>query len=159
MAVCSLLWRCNGIWRANIIMNNIHKRRLYIMLFSALGIAIAAALILYALRQNINAFMTPTEIAAAHLAPDYHCRLGGLVKKGSLVREKQGLGVQFVVTDMQHDITVRYTGILPDLFREGKGMIGEGTVDASGDFNATRILAKHDENYTPQKLQHIQGKS
>lgn len=140
-------------------MNNLHKRRLYIILFSALGVAVAAALILYALRQNINAFMTPTEIAAAHLASDYHCRLGGLVKKGSLIREKQGLGVQFVVTDMQHDITVRYNGILPDLFREGKGMIGEGTIDTNGVFVATQILAKHDENYTPRKLQYMQGKT
>lgn len=138
-------------------MNKIHKRRLYIILFSAIGVAMAAALILYALRQNINAFMTPSEMAVAHLAPDYHCRLGGLVKNGSLVREKQGLGVQFVVTDMQHDITVRYNGILPDLFREGKGMIADGTIDANGAFNATQILAKHDENYTPQKLQHMQG--
>jgi cytochrome c-type biogenesis protein CcmE len=140
-------------------MNKIHKRRLYMIAFSAVGIALAVGLILYALRQNINAFLTPTEIAVTQLVPDYHCRLGGLVKNGSLVREKQNLGVQFVVTDMQHDITVRYNGILPDLFREGKGMIAEGSIDTNGVFQATQILAKHDENYTPRKLQYLQGKS
>lgn len=140
-------------------MNNIHKRRLYTILFSAISIAIAAALILYALRQNINAFMTPSEMLTTQLSSNYHCRLGGLVKKGSLVREKQGLGVQFVVTDMKQDMTVQYNGILPDLFREGKGMIAEGTLNANGIFMATQILAKHDENYTPQKLQHMRGKS
>lgn len=140
-------------------MNKIHKRRLYMIAFSAIGVAIGAGLILYALRQNINAFLTPTEIAATHLAPDYHCRLGGLVKNNSLIREQHELGVQFVVTDLQHDITVHYNGILPDLFHEGKGVIAEGSIDSHGVFQATQILAKHDENYTPRKLQYIQGKS
>jgi len=138
-------------------MNKIHKKRLSILFFSTLAVAVAVSLILYALRQNINAFLTPTEIAAKQLAPDYHCRLGGLVKNGTLIRDQYSLSVQFVVTDLQHEITVYYNGILPDLFREGKGVIAEGNVDATGHFNATQILAKHDENYKPRKLQNMQG--
>lgn len=140
-------------------MNQFHKKRLYIIGLSAVIAAVAVGLILYALRQNINAFLTPTEIINSHLAADYHCRLGGLVKMNSLVHDENSLKVQFIVTDMQHDITVEYTGILPDLFREGKGVIAEGTIDANGVFTATQILAKHDENYTPKKLQHLPGHS
>lgn len=140
-------------------MNKIQQKRLYMIAFSAIGMAIAVGLILYALRQNINAFMTPSEMTITQHASGYHCRLGGLVKNGSLVRAKQGLGAQFVVTDLQHDITVQYNGILPDLFREGKGVIAEGNMDTNGVFVATQILAKHDENYTPRKLQSIQEKS
>jgi cytochrome c-type biogenesis protein CcmE len=133
-------------------MNKIHKRRLvYVGLF-ALGLAISAGLILYALKQNINVFLTPGQLAEAHLANDYHFRLGGMVKAGSVVKEKQGLGVQFVVADLKQELKVRYVGVLPDLFREGKGVIAEGSMNAEGIFVATQVLAKHDENYMPKNV-------
>ncbi len=152
-AAYSFISSCSGIEHPTY-MNKIQQRRLYMIGISAVGVALAAALILYALRQNINAFMTPTEMTSQQLAADYHCRLGGLVKDKSIVREKQGLGVQFIVTDFKQEVPVHYQGILPDLFREGKGVIAEGTF-SKGIFTATQILAKHDENYTPQKLQHL----
>lgn len=162
MAVCSPSYSHNGFTPgaagktiyANkpTIMNKIHKRRLYIIGFSALGVAIATGLILYALKQNINVFLTPGELASAHLQTDYHFRLGGMVKEGSVVREKNGLGVDFMVTDFKRDLPVHYTGILPDLFGEGKGIIAEGSLNAQGVFIATQVLAKHDENYMPKKV-------
>jgi cytochrome c-type biogenesis protein CcmE len=131
-------------------MNIIHKRRLYYISLLIIGLALAVGLILYALRQNINVFLTPSQIITAQLAPEHHFRLGGMVKKGSVQRDAQGLGVQFIVTDLQKEIHVHYSGILPDLFREGKGVVADGRVNAQGVFIATQILAKHDENYMPK---------
>jgi len=133
-------------------MNSIHKRRLYFLAVIAIAISIATSFVLYALKQNMNLFLTPTEIAAKHLPEDYHLRLGGMVKPGSLLRDKQGLGVQFVVTDTHQQILVRYHGILPDLFREGKGVVAEGNLNAQGEFIATQVLAKHDEKYMPKTV-------
>jgi cytochrome c-type biogenesis protein CcmE len=133
-------------------MNKIHKRRLYYVGLFALGITVAAGLILYALKQNINVFLTPGQIANAHISADYHFRLGGMVKSSSVVRDKTGLGVEFVVTDLKRDQRVRYVGILPDLFREGKGVIAEGSLNSQGVFIATQVLAKHDENYMPKNV-------
>jgi cytochrome c-type biogenesis protein CcmE len=133
-------------------MNKTHKRRLTLVSLFAIGLTLSAGLILYALKQNINLFLTPGQIATTKLAPDYHFRLGGMVKKDSVIREKEGLGVQFIVTDFKKDITVRYAGVLPDLFREGKGMIAEGHLNAQGLFIATQVLAKHDENYMPKNV-------
>lgn len=133
-------------------MNKIHQRRLmYVGLF-ALGLTIAASFIFYSLKQNMNVFLTPSQIQSAHLGDDYHFRLGGLVKQGSLQHEKEGLGVTFTVTDFKQDLTVRYVGVLPDLFREGKGVIAEGTLNTQGIFTATQVLAKHDENYMPKNV-------
>lgn len=133
-------------------MNKIHKRRLYYIGISAISISLAISLILYALKQNINVFLTPNQLASTHLSSDYHFRLGGMVKPGSIVREKNGLSVQFVVTDFKRDVTVSYQGILPDLFREGKGVIAEGNLNSNGTFIATQVLAKHDENYMPKSV-------
>lgn len=133
-------------------MNKLHKRRLYWILLFSLGLAVAAGLILYALRQNINVFLTPSQLASAHYPTDYAIRLGGMVKKNSVVRESQGLGVRFVVTDFKHETTVEYSGILPDLFREGKGVVAEGYLGKDGVFRANQILAKHDENYVPKGM-------
>jgi cytochrome c-type biogenesis protein CcmE len=133
-------------------MNNIQKQRLYFVVLLALGLFMGTGLILYALKQNINVFLTPSQLTTKSLSPDYHFRLGGLVKKGSLVREKEGLTVQFIVTDFKHDITARYVGVLPDLFREGKGVIAEGSINAQGIFIASQVLAKHDENYLPKNV-------
>jgi len=133
-------------------MNKIHHRRLYFITFIAIGVAIGTALILYALKQNINVFITPTQIEASHFPRDYHFRLGGMVKKGSLVRDARGLGVRFTVTDLKHETPVYYVGVLPDLFREGKGVIAEGHLDVQNRFIATQVLAKHDENYMPKNI-------
>lgn len=133
-------------------MNKIHKRRLYYLGCFALGLAIATGLILYALKQNINVFLTPSQLAASPLAPDYHFRLGGMVKKKTVRRNPGSLDVQFIVTDLKKDLLVRYTGILPDLFREGTGVIAEGSLNSQGIFVATQVLAKHDENYMPKNV-------
>lgn len=133
-------------------MNHLHKKRLvYIGLF-ALGLTIASGLILYALKQNLNVFVTPTQLSTHHFSPDYHFRLGGLVKPGSVMRDKNSLKVEFIVTDLKQDIKVHYVGILPDLFREGKGVIAEGNLNAEHLFIASQILAKHDENYMPKNV-------
>lgn len=133
-------------------MNHIHKRRLtYVFLF-VLGLGLAASLIFYALKKNINVFVTPSELTSSQIKPDYHLRLGGLVKQGSVVRDKTNLQVQFIVTDLKREVVVHYQGVLPDLFREGKGVVAEGTLNTQGEFIATQVLAKHDENYMPKKV-------
>lgn len=133
-------------------MNKIHQQRLtYISLF-ACGLAIAIGLILYALKQNINVFVTPKQITHSLMTANYSFKLGGMVKKNSLIRDKQGLKVQFVVTDFKAEIPVSYIGVLPDLFREGKGVIAEGHLNNEGIFIATQVLAKHDENYMPKTI-------
>lgn len=133
-------------------MNKIHKRRLYVIGLFAIGLSIAAGLILYALKQNINVFLTPQQVVMTRPAADYHFRLGGMVKNHSVLRHKDSLETEFVVTDLKRDLPVRYTGVLPDLFREGKGVIAEGSMNAEGVFIATQVLAKHDENYMPKKV-------
>jgi cytochrome c-type biogenesis protein CcmE len=129
-------------------LNKHHKRRLWLIIFIAIGTSIASGLILSALKQNINVFLSPTE-AAHHTTTDTF-RLGGLVKKQSVKRNV--LTIDFIATDFKTDIPVHYQGILPDLFHEGKGMIAEGKFNSQGIFQATMILAKHDENYIPRKL-------
>lgn len=133
-------------------MNAIHKRRILTLSLFVLGLSLAAGFILYALRQNINVFLTPSQIATTHPATDYHFRLGGMVKPHSLLHQPHTLTVEFVVTDLKQDLRVRYTGALPDLFREGSGIIAEGSLNPQGTFIATQVLAKHDENYMPKKV-------
>jgi cytochrome c-type biogenesis protein CcmE len=132
-------------------MNNIQKRRLYYICIFITGIAIASGLIFYSLRQNMNVFLTPHQLNTMHVAPDYHIRLGGMVKEHSVTHGNQDLSVNFIVTDFKNEIPVHYVGVLPDLFHEGKGVIAEGTLN-NGIFNATQILAKHDENYMPKSV-------
>lgn len=133
-------------------MNKLQKRRLtYVSLF-LIVLALAASLIFYALKQNLNVFVTPTQIAEQSINTNYNMRLGGMVKKDSVRRDQQSLQVDFVMTDFKHDIPVRYVGVLPDLFHEGKGAIVEGVMNADGIFIASRVLAKHDENYMPKKV-------
>lgn len=133
-------------------MNHIHKRRIYTFIIFAIGITLAASLILYALKQNINAFMTPSQLKEAHVATDYHFRLGGMVKQGSVIHASSNLDVTFIVSDLKQETRVEYNGVLPDLFREGKGVIAEGHIDDQGTFIASTILAKHDENYMPKNV-------
>lgn len=132
-------------------MNKIHKKRFVYLLFFCLGLGTAAGLILTALKQNMNVYLTPTQTTLQSPAPSYRFSLGGLVKPGSIKHEGRGLEIRFVATDFKHDIPVRYTGILPDLFREGKGMVAIGSLNTQGEFIASQILAKHDENYTPRQ--------
>ena len=128
------------------------KQRRLVLIGSGLGVvAIAAALMLSALKDSIVFFNSPTDVVEKHIAPGTRIRLGGLVKPGSLVRGEQ-LTVRFEVTDGNRGIMVAYQGILPDLFREGQGVVAEGTLDAAGMFKADSVLAKHDENYMPKEV-------
>lgn len=112
------------------------------------GVAIAAALVLQALQENITYFFSPESVAAGEIEAGQPFRLGGLVKAGSFQREPGSLEALFVVTDnTASEVTVSYTGVLPDLFKEGQGMVANGRLDANGVFVADEVLAKHDENY------------
>ena len=114
---------------------------------AALGVA--TALVLNAFQSNLVFFFTPTQVAAQEAPRNRPFRIGGLVEAGSVARDKDALTVRFLVTDTAKTIPVTYTGILPDLFREGKGVVAQGRLQADGVFHATEVLAKHDENYMP----------
>ena len=124
------------------------RRALWIVAgLAALGVA--TALVLNAFRSNMVFFFTPTQVAGNEAPRDRAFRVGGLVEEGSVVREKDALTVRFRVTDTARTIPVVYTGLLPDLFREGKGVVAQGRIGADGIFRASEVLAKHDENYMP----------
>lgn len=114
-------------------------------------LGVAVGLVLYAMRDSIVFFYSPSEVAAMQIAPGTRFRLGGLVETGSVVRD-EGTTVRFVVTDRAKTIPVTFTGVLPDLFREGQGVVAEGTLAADGSFHADNVLAKHDENYMPPEV-------
>lgn len=116
-----------------------------------IGISLAAALTLTAFRKNLMAFYTPSDLVSAAAPAHTKLRLGGLVERGSL-RRLDGLKVEFVLADCTHKVPVRYEGILPDLFREGQGIVTTGALDATRTFVAEEVLAKHDENYMPPQL-------
>jgi cytochrome c-type biogenesis protein CcmE len=127
------------------------KKRRLILIGSALGLmALALALVLNALRDSIVFFNSPTDVVEKHVTPGTRIRLGGLVKPGSIVRG-DNLAVHFEVTDGENTLPVSYQGILPDLFREGQGVVTEGVVEP-GAFKADSVLAKHDENYMPKEV-------
>jgi len=128
------------------------KQRRLILIGGSLGVlAVAVALMLNAFRDSIVFFNSPSDVAEKHIGPGTRIRLGGLVKSGSLVRS-DNLNVRFDVTDGNHDMVVAYQGVLPDLFREGQGVVAEGALDGSGVFNADTVLAKHDETYMPKEV-------
>jgi cytochrome c-type biogenesis protein CcmE len=114
---------------------------------AALGVAVA--LVLNAFQSNLVFFFTPTQVAKKEVPIDRHFRVGGLVEGGTVVRQKDALSVTFRITDGAESVPVTYTGILPDLFKEGKGVVAEGRVGTDGIFKASQVLAKHDENYMP----------
>jgi cytochrome c-type biogenesis protein CcmE len=114
---------------------------------AALGLA--AALVLNAFQSNLVFFFTPTQVASKEAPQGRAFRIGGLVEKGSLTRDSDSLTVRFRVTDTAQTIPVVYTGLLPDLFKEGKGVVAQGSLAPDGSFRATEVLAKHDENYMP----------
>lgn len=133
-------------------MHPIRKKRLTIVLFLVAGIAIAVGLTTYALRQNINLFYDPTEIAAGNAPVDVRIRAGGMVEEGSVARDTDSLKVSFRVTDYAASVPVQYEGILPDLFAEGQGVVAMGRLNEQGVFVADQVLAKHDENYMPPEV-------
>jgi cytochrome c-type biogenesis protein CcmE len=128
------------------------KQRRLTLIGAGLGVlGLAAGLVLYALNDAIVFFNSPTDVLEKHIAAGSRVRLGGLVKPGSLARG-DNLNVRFEVTDGNKSVPVSYTGILPDLFREGQGVVTEGALDASGTFKADSVLAKHDETYMPREV-------
>lgn len=134
-------------------MKSRHKKLLVILL-GLTGLGIAAALILNAFQSNLVFFYSPTEVSAGKAPNDRAFRIGGLVETGSVKRDPDGLTVRFVVTDTAKSMPVIYKGILPDLFKEGKGVVAEGKLGADGVFASTQVLAKHDENYMPPEAAH-----
>lgn len=128
------------------------KRKIWMLVFVMSIVAMASGLVLYALRQNISLFYTPTQVADGQAPLNHAIRVGGMVEKGSIIRDAKGLGVQFKITDFDKTITVTYQGILPDLFREGQGIVAEGQATDNHNFRATQVLAKHDANYMPPEV-------
>jgi len=130
------------------------NKKLLAISLSVVGLGIAVALILNAFQSNLIFFFSPSEVVEGKAPKDRAFRIGGLVEDGSIRREADGITVNFVVTDTAHAIPVVYKGSLPDLFKEGKGVVTEGKLDESGRFSATQVLAKHDENYMPPEAAH-----
>lgn len=126
------------------------QKRLALIAGLAVVLALATTLVLVALRDQIVFFYSPSDVIARQVEAGQPIRLGGLVKDGTWVRE--GQENSFVVTDGANDVAARYTGILPDLFREGQGVVAEGSLGPDGSFTATNVLAKHDENYIPKEV-------
>ncbi|MDG2953735.1 cytochrome c maturation protein CcmE [Bisgaard Taxon 10/6] len=140
-------------------MNPRRKSRLKVVLFILLGVSVAAGLMMYALRSNIDLFYTPSEVVNgkqndASQKPEVgqRIRVGGMVVAGSVKRDAKSLKVRFDVNDIGPSITVEYEGILPDLFREGQGIVAQGTLIEPTVLQASEVLAKHDENYVPPEL-------
>jgi cytochrome c-type biogenesis protein CcmE len=132
--------------------NPVRKKRLFIILAILAGVGVAVTLALSALQENINLFYTPTQIAAGEAPEGTRIRAGGMVEEGSVQRSNDSLTVTFRVTDYAEAVTIQYQGILPDLFREGQGIVALGRVNADGVLVADEVLAKHDENYMPPEV-------
>ncbi|GGM02816.1 cytochrome c maturation protein CcmE [Pseudomonas asuensis] len=133
-------------------MNAVRKKRLFIILAILAGVGVAVALALSALQQNINLFYTPSQIVSGEAPVGTRIRAGGMVERGSLKRSADSLDVRFIVGDGIQRIPIEYHGILPDLFREGQGIVALGKLNASGVLIADEVLAKHDENYMPPEV-------
>ena len=133
------------------------QRRMTFLGLGMLALAAATALVLTAFNDNLVYFYSPTDIAQKHVGVDRRLRIGGLVTVGSV--KKDGSTVAFTVTDMVNTLPVTYTGVLPDLFREGQGVVAEGKLDAGGTFHASEVLAKHDEKYMPREVSDALKKS
>lgn len=139
-----------------------HKR-LILAIIGLAAVAVAAVLAISALRQNISYFFSPSQVLAKQAPTDRMFRLGGLVETGSLRRHQDSLQIEFIVTDLAQKVRVIYIGILPDLFKEGQGVVAKGRLQQDGTFQAEEVLAKHDETYMPPevaktlKTEHVQG--
>jgi cytochrome c-type biogenesis protein CcmE len=135
-----------------------HKRIALIVIgIGILGLVVA--LVLNAFQSNLVFFFSPTQVAAGEAPKGKSFRIGGLVKEGSIKREADGVTLRFVITDTEKELTVAYKGILPDLFRQGKGAVAQGKLGESGIFVATEVLAKHDENYMPPEAAQAVGEA
>ena len=128
------------------------QRRLTLVVVIVVGVSLAGALALRAFRENVMFYFDPTRVAAGQVKPGQRFRLGGMVVKGSVQRRPGTLAVQFVVTDFAHNVPVTYANVLPDLFKEGAGVVALGRLDANGTFVADEVLAKHDEKYMPPEV-------
>jgi cytochrome c-type biogenesis protein CcmE len=125
------------------------KKTMYIIIGALIGLGLAVGLVLYALKNNVSLYFTPTQVFNKEAPQGRSFRIGGLVEAGSVKREGDGLTVHFNVTDTVKTMPVIYKGILPDLFKEGKGVVAQGKLDTGNVFLAEEVLAKHDENYMP----------
>ncbi|HUA89433.1 MAG TPA: cytochrome c maturation protein CcmE [Steroidobacteraceae bacterium] len=128
------------------------RRRLVLVLGILAGVSVAGALALNAFKRNVTFFFDPTQVANGEVRQGQYFRLGGMVKEGSFARAPGSLEAHFVVTDFAHEVTVSYGKVLPDLFREGAGVVAHGHLDGSGTFVADEVLAKHDEKYMPPEV-------
>lgn len=128
------------------------RRRLTLLLAIAPVLALAVGLALYGMRESISLFYTPAEAKEANVAPGQRVQIGGMVQAGSVIKHPDG-SVEFVIADQITTAKALYHGDLPDLFQEGKGVVAEGAFNAAGDFEASKVLAKHDESYMPRNLE------
>jgi len=133
-------------------MHPLRKRRLILVITMMAGIAVAVGFAMVAFNQNLMFFFTPSDVQAGKAPQDKLFRMGGMVVDGSVVRSTKNVDVSFALTDNEKKVTVKYSGILPDLFREGQGIIAMGKLNAQGEFIADEVLAKHDENYMPPEV-------
>lgn len=133
-------------------MHPVRKQRLYLVLFIVVFSSITVSLLVYVLRDNINLFYPPAKIVAGEAPIGKTIRAGGCVVTGSVSRSTSNLDVNFRITDGSADLRVYYSGILPDLFEEGEAVVVNGQLTSEGRFNATQVLAKHDENYMPPEV-------
>ena len=130
------------------------KQRLILVSLLVLGLGTGIGLVLMALNENINLFFTPTQVVAGEVPPGQRFRIGGMVSKDSVEKTQGELAVRFKLNDSAEEVQLEYAGILPDLFREGQGIVAEGRLNDQGVFVADQVLAKHDENYMPPEVQH-----
>ena len=128
------------------------RQRFILVGLLVVGVSVAIGLALLALRENINLFFSPTQVKAGEAPRQANFRLGGMVVEGSVRRPDTDLSVEFVLTDTVEQVTVTYRGLLPDLFREGQGIVAQGVLNNDGVFEARQVLAKHDENYMPPEV-------
>ena len=133
------------------------QQRFLLIALGVAALAIAGMFVLNAFQSNLVFFFTPTQVSQGEAPKGRAFRVGGMVKEGSLV--KDGENVQFVVTDFSHDVPVKYKGLLPDLFKEGKGVVAQGQLTNDKQFTASEVLAKHDENYMPPEAKHALDKA
>lgn len=136
-------------------MHPLRKQRVYGLVAVLIGTAIAVLLVINALSQNMNLFYSPTDIYVGEVPTDSLIRAGGMVEEGSIIQRKDTLQVSFVITDFKNSLLVTYEGILPDLFSENAGVVVQGYLKENGDFLASEVLAKHDENYMPPEVAKI----
>ncbi len=128
------------------------RRRLLVVVTGLVALGVATGLILSAMGDSLVFFYSPTDLTEQHIPAGRHARIGGLVEDGSVQKADDGKTVHFKITDGKHDVPVVYVGALPDLFREGQGVVAEGTVDDGSGLNAKTVLAKHDEKYMPKEV-------